>query len=177
MLLEAAGRYLGELARLMAVDYFTNILQIDEAELPLKLRQRHGLTTAFIGSLSQIPTPHGRGHEDDPLVLACRKELPHSPGSHWVWGSERADAVAAIALRVRQRAAMLMGSAIVAMLFCIGELDSRRLFPSTPLSSRPPVINGSHEVGRESILVGYTGGCKSRSFSLLCLKWSGVADI
>jgi len=43
-----AGRYLGELGRIIAVDYFTNHLSIPFSSLPPKLQQRLGLSTTFL---------------------------------------------------------------------------------------------------------------------------------
>jgi hypothetical protein len=49
--LMTAGRYLGELGRLIAVDYFTNHLKFPNQILPSKLQTRYALTTTFLGNL------------------------------------------------------------------------------------------------------------------------------
>ncbi|KAL6697198.1 hypothetical protein J3F84DRAFT_281579 [Trichoderma pleuroticola] len=160
-----AGRYLGELARLMAVDFFTSQWHISELDLPCQLQQRNSLTTAFIGSLGDTTTSGSRD-EKDPIVVMCEAELPSSSNSKWKWDYESANVLREISIRVRKRATMLTGSAIIAMLLCIRALKSDKLLDPELLSSHSTapseqVQSSSAEAPakEEPLLVGYTGGC------------------
>ncbi|KAL5094951.1 hypothetical protein Trisim1_003560 [Trichoderma cf. simile WF8] len=160
-----AGRYLGELARLMAVDFFTGQWHISELDLPLRLRQRNSLATAFIGTLGE-PTTSGSRDEKDPIVAMCETELPSTPNSKWKWDYESANALREISIRVRKRATMLTGSAIIAMLLCIRALKSDKLLDaelrsshSTAPSEQVQSSDAEALAGEEPLLVGYTGGC------------------
>lgn len=44
----SSGRYLGELGRLIFLDYLTNVLGYKTANLPLKLQRKFGLSTTFL---------------------------------------------------------------------------------------------------------------------------------
>lgn len=160
-----AGRYLGELARLMAVDFFTSQWHIPEVDLPLRLRQRNSLTTAFIGTLGDIITSGGR-NEKDPIVVLCETELPSTSSSKWKWDYESANVLREISIRVRKRATMLTGSAIIAMLLCIRALKSDKLLDPELLSSHSTALSDqvqssdAEALAEEGpLLVGYTGGC------------------
>ncbi|UKZ82706.1 hypothetical protein TrVFT333_010501 [Trichoderma virens FT-333] len=160
-----AGRYLGELARLMAVDFFTTQWHIPELDLPLRLRQRNSLTTAFIGALGETTTRSSH-HEKDQIVVLCETELPPTSGSSWRWGYESASALREIAIRVRQRATMLTGNAIVAMLLCIRALKCDKLLDPELLSNHSTApfkqvqsLDVEAPAEEEPLLVGYTGGC------------------
>lgn len=48
----SSGRYLGELGRLIFLDYLTNILGYKTANLPLKLQRKFGLSTTFLSHFS-----------------------------------------------------------------------------------------------------------------------------
>lgn len=160
-----AGRYLGELARLMAVDFFTSQWHISEVDLPLRLRQRNSLATAFIGTLGDTTTS-GSPDEKDSLVVMCETELPSMSGSKWKWDYESANVLREISIRVRKRATMLTGSAIIAMLLCIRALKSDKLLDpelvsshSTAPSERAQSSDFEAPAEEEPLLVGYTGGC------------------
>lgn len=70
--LMTAGRYLGELGRLICVDYFVNNLKIKVHALPLRLRTPHGLTTTFLGHLR----PHFTVHDFIVSLQVLNTELP-----------------------------------------------------------------------------------------------------
>lgn len=157
-----SGRYLGELGRLIIVDYFTHRLQIPRASLPPKLLIRHGLTTSFLGNLG----PHlakinpSRSSKLEQLQF----ELPPVDGPNaWHWTTETADLVFKISKAIQRRAAGMTAAAVIALLGCADELQLSVLpspcpseelangdSPKTLLSAKPVV---------EELMVGYTGGC------------------
>lgn len=150
----------------MAVDFFTSQWHISELDLPLRLRQRNSLATAFIGTLGDTTTSGSRD-EKDPIIMLCETELPSTPSSKWKWDYESANVLREISIRVRKRATMLTGSAIIAMLLCIRALKSDKLLDPELLSSHstaPSEQVQSSDVEalaeEEPLLVGYTGGCK-----------------
>lgn len=154
----------------MAVDFFTSQWHIPEVDLPLRLRQRNSLTTAFIGTLGDIITSGGR-NEKDPIVVLCETELPSTSSSKWKWDYESANVLREISIRVRKRATMLTGSAIIAMLLCIRALKSDKLLDPELLSSHSTALSDqvqssdAEALAEEGpLLVGYTGGCKLHSF-------------
>ena len=145
-----AGRYLGELGRLIIVDYFTTHLHIPKSSLPPKLLVRLGLTTTVLGNIG----PHLTSTQ--PLMVKqLEAELPPSPKpDSWQWTTEAADIVLQIAKAVERRAAGLTAAAVIGLLACADEIHLN------PSSSTP---NGAAKERSapvvEELMVGYTGGC------------------
>lgn len=151
-----AGRYLGELGRLIIVDYLTTHLHIPKSSLPPKLLLRHGLTTTFLGNLG----PHLATIEPS-MTNQLEAELPPSrdPGA-WHWTGEAADVVFAIAKAVQRRAAGMTAAAVIGLLACADEIHLNSSSSSLPSESHIP--NGlakSNLLEVEELMVGYTGGC------------------
>ncbi|RCI09586.1 hypothetical protein L249_4121, partial [Ophiocordyceps polyrhachis-furcata BCC 54312] len=129
-----AGRYLGELARIILIAYMTEARGLSPASLPPALLEPHCLTTTFLSPLQ--PTP-GLAAELRAAFPECR------PGFEWT--DDLAEALYRITKAIELRAAAIMAAAIVALLTLAEELP-----PEGSSYGRPDV----HEVG-----VGYTGGC------------------
>ena len=153
-----AGRYLGELGRIITVDYFTNQLQIPESSLPSKLRERHGLTTTFLGHLNP-----NRNDSEPSMLKQLEAELPPLPSSvAWQWTEEAASAIYAIGKAVQVRAAGMTAAAIIGLLACADEIH---FSPSSRLKSnlsngdtrRPSTAKRKRDANE--LMVGYTGGC------------------
>lgn len=132
-----AGRYLGELGRIMLVDYMTNHLNIPVETIPKKLMQRHSLSTTFLSHFAPF----------EPLVLLTnlRSEFPESTGKGFAWTRHLAEALYRIAKGIQYRAAGIIAAGIIALLTLADEIPAER-------SSDQKVI--AKELG-----VGYTGGC------------------
>jgi hexokinase len=148
-----AGRYLGELGRIIIVDYFTNHLLIPFSSLPPKLQQRNGLSTTFLGNLG----PHLSALEPS-MLKQLEKELPPVSGKEdWKWDEETTQAVFATANAIQRRAAGLTAAAVIGLLACADEIH---LSPSPP-SSTNHLSNGTTNSTSEidELMVGYTGGC------------------
>lgn len=132
-----AGRYLGELGRIMLVDYLVNTLRISKDTLPTGILERHGLSTTFLSHFK--PLEHGK------LLASLRAELPESTGKDgFVWTEHHAEAMYRIAKAIEVRAAGIIAAGTLALLTLSEEL---------PASSAQAAAAGK-EVG-----VGYTGGC------------------
>lgn len=151
-----SGRYLGELGRLIILDYFVNQLQIPATSLPTKLLQRHGLTTTFFGNLG----PHLSSSEPSILKQIEAEVPPANVPNAWHWTYETADMVFKISKAIQRRAAGMTAAAVIALLGCADEIQL------SPLPSpSPSIANGQSlhtlidEPAIEELMVGYTGGC------------------
>ncbi|KAI9171235.1 Hexokinase-1 [Paramyrothecium foliicola] len=132
-----AGRYLGELGRIIFVDYLSNILQIPAGGLPAKLNQRHSLSTTFLSNFKPL----------QPVVLlsSLKEEFPESTaGPSFVWTEPHAEVLYRIAKAIQIRAAGIIAAASVALLTLADEI--------------PQDYSGTSSATRE-LGVGYTGGC------------------
>jgi hexokinase len=138
-----AGRYLGELGRIITVDYFTTQLSIPYANLPPKLQRRHGLTTSFLGNLG----PH-LAHQEPSMLKQLEAEIPPAETpSAWHWTPQAASILLEIAKAVQVRASGMVAAAIIALLACADEIH---LSASTDgMATKKP----------KELMVGYTGGC------------------
>ncbi|KAK7403132.1 hypothetical protein QQX98_011122 [Neonectria punicea] len=132
-----AGRYLGELGRIMLVDYMTRSLGIAADTLPAKLLRRHGLTTTFLSHFKPLKSPN--------LLSSLRAEFPESSGSAtFTWTEDLATALYQIAKAIEVRAAGIVAAATLALLTLSGDVP--------PEGS--PAADRAYKLG-----VGYTGGC------------------
>lgn len=158
-----AGRYLGELGRLIILDYFTNHLHISISSLPPKLLKRNGLTTSFLGNLG----PH-LSHTEPSILRQLESELPPLDSQDaWRWTEESAETVFKISKAIQLRAAGMTAAAVIAVLACADEIRFSYPPTSTPgLPTTSPLPNGTSTPlpitspsPVEELMVGYTGGC------------------
>ncbi|KAK1975426.1 hexokinase-1 [Colletotrichum cereale] len=137
-----AGRYLGELGRLILVDYLKVVLGLDESSLPKDLLVRYGLTTTFLSHFKPSD-PSG----PSALVTKLEREFPTENGASFQWTLETAAALYHIAKAIQVRAAGIVAAATVALLKLAEDIPEQ-----VPADDVTPV----KELG-----VGYTGGCIS----------------
>ncbi|KAF4126799.1 Hexokinase [Geosmithia morbida] len=143
-----AGRYLGELGRIMLVDYLTSVMGVDPAALPPGLLRRHSMTTTFLSHFRPLRRPAAH------LLASLEAEFPAAtaaaaaavgPGLFaFAWTEDMAVALYHIAKAIEVRAAGIVAAATVALLILGGEL-------SPDASDAPDVF--------DDLGVGYTGGC------------------
>ncbi|KAI1172810.1 MFS general substrate transporter [Nemania sp. FL0916] len=142
-----SGRYLGELGRLMFLDYVKTHLGLSEENLPGQLLRRFGLTTTF---LSHFKPPH-------PPTLLSKLEVEFPPATAQLpveWTEESAMALYHIAKAIEVRAAALIAAAIIALLACADDIQ----FLGSPASrTNGPATNGTTD--KMNLVIGYTGGC------------------
>ncbi|KAM0187271.1 hypothetical protein ACHAPA_010017 [Fusarium lateritium] len=132
-----AGRYLGELGRIMLVDYLTKHKGVASEDLPKKLLLRHNLTTTFLS--------HFKPLRPSVLLASLQHEFPESSGSPaFAWTEDIATAVYQIAKAIEVRAAGIVAAATLALLTLAGDVPAEGSKPS----------DQKYELG-----VGYTGGC------------------
>jgi hexokinase len=135
-----AGRYLGELGRIVLVDFLTKIQGFEKGTLPAKLsKQFEPYNTTFLS--------HYRPGGQRSLLEMLSSEFPASAEqTTFRWTDETADALYHIARAIGVRAAGIVAAATVGLLQCAEELP---LPKSTNIS-----LDGKYE-----LVVGYTGGC------------------
>ncbi|KAH0566329.1 hypothetical protein GP486_000265 [Trichoglossum hirsutum] len=156
-----AGRYLGELARLITLDFITGKLGAQEGDLPVALRRRNALTTTF---LATVVAPSGSSVL---LLPQLRKLLPAPEHSDWQWGTEEAEVLLKVARLVQKRSAGLIAAAIIGLLGCTGELelnDEHSPDSSVPNGTISHVTDNelSPQGDIEDLVVAFTGGTISR---------------
>ncbi|KJZ79757.1 hypothetical protein HIM_00471 [Hirsutella minnesotensis 3608] len=132
-----AGRYLGELGRIMLLSYMTDVLSLSLVDLPPRLLQEHGLTTTFLS--------HFKPREPvSILVSKLKSEFPEGKTAAFVWDEHLADALYRIAKAIQVRAAGITAAAILALLTLAEEL---------------PAEGADQRSDAQELGVGYTGGC------------------
>ncbi|KAK4151092.1 hypothetical protein C8A00DRAFT_45633 [Chaetomidium leptoderma] len=136
-----AGRYLGELARLIFNNYYGSVLGLPVDALPSKLHQRFGLSTT---SISHLYPENTKG----PMIQQLEQEFPPNHKS-FRWTPELADALYRIAKAIEMRAAGIVAASTVGLLRCAEEIPPQ---PSTE---------------KMELAVGYTGGCIQHFHSYL----------
>ncbi|PNH66378.1 hypothetical protein VD0001_g8173 [Verticillium dahliae] len=132
-----AGRYLGELGRLMLLDYLDSRLGVDASALPSALLTRHGMTTTFLS--------HFRPLDPDALVSQLETEFPTKAPFRWT--TDMATALYHMSKAIEVRAAGIVSAAVVALLRMAGDV------PEAGDGS------GAEEEEPRELGVGYTGGC------------------
>lgn len=135
-----AGRYLGELGRIILLDYLIGTLKVSRNSLPSEMLQQDSLTTTFLS--------HFKPLDAATLLPMLRKEFPESPESCFAWTEHHAEALYHIAKAIEVRAAGIIAAAILALLTIGGELPAEE---EEDASMASPDMR---ELG-----VGYTGGC------------------
>ncbi|KAF1993696.1 hexokinase family protein-like protein [Amniculicola lignicola CBS 123094] len=151
-----AGRYLGEIVRLVFVDLFSG----DETtELPSSLTIQNALPTRF---LSEVVARA----DDETLTRELNKIYPSPLSACIFWTPRRVKVLQDLAFSVQQRSSALIAAACVGLLHCvheiqIGDSDNHR-------------GNGTHqEEDLEELVIAYAGGTISQYPKWLCTcqKW------
>lgn len=134
-----AGRYIGELGRIVFLDYLTAELGIAPSTLPAALHERYSMTTTF---LSYFGPPSPRFLQKLETTFPSAAE-----SSGFVWDESHVEILYEIAQAIERRAASILAAATIALLQVSGDI---------PAASE--VRNGSGD-GQKVLGVGYTGGC------------------
>lgn len=111
-----SGRYLGELVRIVLVDYLVNTTNTPSTNLPPLLLQKNSLTTLFLSSaVAQTSSA--------PALLQKLSSLfPAIDTSPWHWTPHATQALLSIERHVLARSARLNAAAVVGLLICAGEI-------------------------------------------------------
>ncbi|KAI0890372.1 hexokinase-7 [Annulohypoxylon maeteangense] len=141
-----SGRYLGELGRLMLLDYLEHHMNIPIHTLPPRLLTRFGLTTTFLS--------HFRPPNAVALLEKLEAEFPSSTTDPFQWTEEIALVLYNISKAIEVRAAGIVAAAVIGLLMCAGDIPLRE--------SSQDTTNGHTKLEQRSklnLIVGYTGGC------------------
>lgn len=141
-----SGRYLGELGRLMLLDYLEHHLNIPTHALPPRLLTRFGLTTTF---LSHFKPPNATE-----LLEKLEAEFPPSTANSFQWTEEIALVLFEISKAIEVRAAGIVAAAVVGLLICAGDIPLRQSTEGSTNGHAKP-----EQRQKVNLIVGYTGGC------------------
>ncbi|GAM43415.1 hypothetical protein TCE0_050r18209 [Talaromyces pinophilus] len=168
------GRYMGELVRLIVLDYFTSVLKIPMDVLPWRLLESGGLTTDFLSlnvasssssstGTSSIGVCWDKNEEDESLAKELNQRLSSAKG--WTWNAEKAGILRTVAFAVMSRSAAVIAAATVGLLACTGEIqlkdpDSDNHNNTTSHTAHATQASDSRtwNHGPEELVVAYCGG-------------------
>ncbi len=152
-----SGRYLGELGRIILLDYLRSCLNYTEETLPAGLLQRFGLTTTFLS--------HFRPPEAPVLLQKLEGEFPSCTAKPpFRWSEDIAMALYEVAKAIEVRAAGIIAAGVIALLACSEDIP----LPRKPLRNKSNASTPTTEPGNGAVLsVGYTGGCISHFLDYL----------
>jgi hexokinase len=152
-----AGRYLGEIARLVYMDVAP---QEPGADMPPTLLARNSLPTRFLSEVVARLDVH-----------SITKELEHihpSTSSTSYWTSTRVELLRSIALAVQQRSSALIAAACIGLLNCVQDIH-------IDADKENGTMNGVHSSGSdmEELVIAYAGGTISQYPQWLetCQHW------
>ncbi|EAU37406.1 conserved hypothetical protein [Aspergillus terreus NIH2624] len=134
------GRYIGELIRLILLDYLTSVAGVPKEELPATLLEEYALTTTYVSDNI------GRARSDQEAAAELNCSLSAPRGSKWSWDAASARVFRTIARTVQRRSAGLIAAAVVGLLACAKEIelkvDSNQNSPDQS-NAASPQLNGA----------------------------------
>lgn len=144
-----AGRYLGELVRLVFVDVVSSEAG---AGIPPTLLNKNAIPTRF---LSEVVARL----KHDEITEELNSRYPSSNPTTAYWTQTRVDALCQIATAVQVRSSALIAAACVGLLGCVNELDFDEKTRDRPLRSD---IGRSVKTDLEELVIAYAGGTISQ---------------
>lgn len=167
------GRYIGELIRIIFVDYMTNVHRPPVAAelLPKPIVENYNLTTTFVSAVV------ARARTDVELARELKHRMPTPEPSNWSWTPHAAGALRKVAQIVQIRSAGLIAAATAGLLASAGEIgleipsqieaDTNKENMQLDQSAIPIRAKASDNAsmtpfqwnsGPEELVVAYTGG-------------------
>jgi hexokinase len=142
-----SGKYLGELVRVIFVDYITTECGVKVADIPPRLRLKGGgsLSTEYLSTVVAVAK--------SPKKLAQERlqvDFPPTAESTWVWTPDHAEALITIAQRVQIRSSRLIAAASIGLLLCSGDIRPKGSSTSTNGNGK------THHEPRE-LAIAYSG--------------------
>ncbi|RDW78658.1 hexokinase family protein [Aspergillus mulundensis] len=110
------GRYIGELIRLIFMDFLINITGASKDALPANLTTQDALTTSYVSDNV------ARARSDDELAAELTRSLPPASDT-WKWDATSAGVLRKVARAVQRRSAGLIAAAVVGLLACAEEIE------------------------------------------------------
>ncbi|OCK82411.1 actin-like ATPase domain-containing protein [Lepidopterella palustris CBS 459.81] len=166
-----AGRYLGEIVRLVLLDALSS--ENDGIELPAALKQKNSISTRFLSTVV------ARANKKLDVKLEALFPAPSSQSGIF-WTEERTNLLRAIARAVQVRSSALIAAAIVGLLDCVKDiqLNISKLAGSDLVGNAKQ--NGNRDLhaehDMEELVVAYAGGTISQYPNWLetCQNWIDV---
>ena len=143
------GRYISEIVRIIAYDYFVNSQGARPESLPEQLRGRGGLHTDYLSDVlaTDITT--------EELYLTVQEDLKprhlEDSTSEWSWTTERAEIMRQITRAVRRRSAYLVAAAVIGGLICAGDFVTKDDNSETAQQT-------IRQLPEQELIVAFTGG-------------------
>jgi hexokinase len=153
-----AGRYLGEIVRLVYLDVAP---QEPEEDIPLTLQTRNSLPTRF---LSEVVA-----RRDVPSIMEELERI-HPSASSSYWSPARVELLRSIAHAVQQRSSALIAAACIGLLDCVGDVHIDEAIQDRPTSNG---VKSSERADVEELVIAYAGGTISQYPQWLetCQHW------
>ncbi|EFQ99140.1 hexokinase-1 [Nannizzia gypsea CBS 118893] len=153
------GRYIGELVRIVAHDYFKTVCGIPDEALPEAMVEPYRLTT----DLLSITIASTSLTKQDLAYELQTKLPPRSSTVEWTWTEESAQVLRTIAATVQNRSAALVAAATTGLLACTGHIHLRSLeelasISHTPTREATSFLQPSDLRSPEELVVGFSGG-------------------
>lgn len=139
-----AGRYLGELARIILHDYLTKHDRVPEEYLPEDLRQRNAISTFFLSSVVAVEQSAAD------LVAKLEKEMPPPHPYLWQWSAMSASVLMQASKALQLRSTSMISAATIGLLTAAGELKWKDCVANQDLSEAKSSC--------EDIIVAFAGG-------------------
>ena len=147
-----SGHYLGEIVRLVVLDWMTTVLKLQANSLPPALVQPYALTTTFL--TRNVET----AKDSSELADTLNASSPLYTAKDWTWTPEIANIVLRAERAVLLRSSAMIAAAIVALLISAGELSLAPLNIAVDIEKKDSVALKP----MKQLIVGYCGG-------LICL--------
>ncbi|KAF1936479.1 actin-like ATPase domain-containing protein [Clathrospora elynae] len=158
-----SGRYLGEIVRLV----FLHVASKEGVEIPPALLAKNALPTRFLSEV--IARKGGRIVQEE-----LEKRYPDpSSSEETFWTVDRIEMIRDIAEAVQQRSSVLIATACVGLLNCVGDIEI-----DSPAMTKAP-SNGTTTKGKrviEELVIAYAGGTISQYPKWLqtCQQWIDI---
>ena len=147
-----SGHYLGEIVRLVVLDWMTTEMKLEANSLPSTLVQPYALTTTFL--TRNVET----AKDSFELADTLNAPGPLYTAKDWTWTTELANVVLQAERAVLLRSSAMIAAAIVALLITAGELTLGHLDCAVETGKK----NHRTSKSMKELVVGYCGG-------LICL--------
>jgi hexokinase len=143
-----AGRYLGEIVRLVYLDVAPRESGDD---IPPTLQTRNSLPTRF---LSEVVA-----RREVPSIMKELEQIHPSTSSTAYWTSSKVELLRDIAHAVQQRSSALIAAACIGLLNCVGDVHIDGTFETVSTSNG---VNSSERPDMEELVIAYAGGTISQ---------------
>lgn len=156
-----AGRYLGEIVRLVFVDVISQ--ESTDVQLPPSLTTKNALPTRF---LSEVVA---RTDNMETLTSHLSQTYASISSTTEFWTEERGKLIRDIAYAVQQRSSALMAAACVGLLHCVHDIKLDR--PGQTKESSNGTATTETEI--EELVIAYAGGTISQypKYLSTCQHW------